>query len=49
MQLTDTSIIYDVLALLCSLFTKEEERRCAVKWQIASDDKIKENIEKCLR
>lgn len=40
LELASTSTVFDVLAAICSLLTKEEERRCAIKWETATKSQI---------
>lgn len=46
MFIDNSSTVFDVLAILCSAFTKEEEREYALKWVTATAKEIKMVINK---
>jgi predicted amidohydrolase len=46
MYLNKNSTAFDLLAILCSLLTKEEERRYAIAWAAADEEHIRDAINK---
>lgn len=45
-KLEKSASAFDVLAILCAMFTKEEERRCAIRWSNASRSDLRKFIGK---
>lgn len=46
MEMNEESNVFDILAYLCSLFTKEKERECAERWVTAECEEIQMVLEK---
>ncbi|MCM1087734.1 MAG: hypothetical protein NC419_06225 [Muribaculaceae bacterium] len=45
MVLDERTTVFDLLAYLCSLFTKEEERYCAIQWVSAEEKHVRKIID----
>ena len=46
MVLSEDSTAFDVLAYLCALLDKEDERECAIQWSAAAPRHIKNALNK---